>query len=428
MNVKKSKFQLSEVITYTILAAAVVGAIIYLFYRYPVEYTVLITEDKWGAYGTSVCFGLAGVLLLVLCFTQRPFMQRAAWLLIGVTAIFIAAEEISWGQRIFGIQTPESISKLNIQEELNIHNLEKFAGINIALQKIPAYLILGWLIFSLAVAQVPRFKEKVIRFGVPLVPFRLSPIFLMTPFFYFFQPTAKIDEIVEMLLGVTVLMWATDQYFDYGWMKRPKEFVAACLMIIVLIFACAISVTLDRLHSRNMGWRLNLMASYDYPSFGLYNQAEIIYNYIYDHPEYLKPETRINHGKMLLKRGKRSEAFGILAQEIKRLEAKDMTSANSSKHLRRIGIMLTMMEKSEQADIRFRQAITLDRQNFDLVSDPDKKSKLLWSIAQTLEAQGDIISAITMAKEAKELATISSLHYFLEKQIETFENKLATAE
>ncbi len=31
-------------------------------------------------------------------------------------------EEISWGQRIFGIETPEGMSAINVQNEINIHN------------------------------------------------------------------------------------------------------------------------------------------------------------------------------------------------------------------------------------------------------------------------------------------------------------------
>ena len=260
------------------------------------------------------------------------------------------------------------------------------------------------------------------------MPFRLAAIFLMAPFFYFFQPTAKIDEIVEMLMGVIVLMWTIDQYFDYGCLKRPKGLVAVCMMATVLFLACAIAVTLDRLHSRNIGWRLNSMASYFYPRFGLYEQAETIYNFMYAHPEFVKSETRINHGKMLLKRGKRSEAFNILSQELQVLEAKDLIGANGSMHLRRIGLILTLMGESELADAKFDQALKLDRRNLALVSGPDKESELLWSIAQTFEARGDIVSAITLATEAKELTTESSLRYPLEKWVEALEGKLTTFE
>jgi hypothetical protein len=38
-------------------------------------------------------------------------------------SFFIAGEEISWGQRIFHIQTPEFFKEHNSQDETNIHNL-----------------------------------------------------------------------------------------------------------------------------------------------------------------------------------------------------------------------------------------------------------------------------------------------------------------
>ena len=35
-------------------------------------------------------------------------------------------EEISWGQRIFDIDTPEALKEVNVQKEINIHNLVFF--------------------------------------------------------------------------------------------------------------------------------------------------------------------------------------------------------------------------------------------------------------------------------------------------------------
>lgn len=41
--------------------------------------------------------------------------------------MFLAAgEEVSWGQRVFNIKTPDSIAKHNMQNEFNLHNLEIF--------------------------------------------------------------------------------------------------------------------------------------------------------------------------------------------------------------------------------------------------------------------------------------------------------------
>jgi hypothetical protein len=42
--------------------------------------------------------------------------------ILAFAMFFIAGEEISWGQRIFNIQTPDSLAAANTQGEINLHN------------------------------------------------------------------------------------------------------------------------------------------------------------------------------------------------------------------------------------------------------------------------------------------------------------------
>lgn len=46
-----------------------------------------------------------------------------AWILIAAGLAFGALEEVSWGQRIFGWQSPHFFLVHNAQQELNVHNL-----------------------------------------------------------------------------------------------------------------------------------------------------------------------------------------------------------------------------------------------------------------------------------------------------------------
>ena len=45
------------------------------------------------------------------------------YLLAALAAFFVAGEEISWGQRIFGWGTPEALDEINHQGETNVHNI-----------------------------------------------------------------------------------------------------------------------------------------------------------------------------------------------------------------------------------------------------------------------------------------------------------------
>ncbi len=44
-------------------------------------------------------------------------------IIIGLGFIFCAGEELSWGQRIFSIETPDWLKEKNQQHEINVHNL-----------------------------------------------------------------------------------------------------------------------------------------------------------------------------------------------------------------------------------------------------------------------------------------------------------------
>jgi len=51
---------------------------------------------------------------------------RNTFFLFLVLAILVMFEEISWGQRLLGIETPACISKVNVQNQITLHNLIGF--------------------------------------------------------------------------------------------------------------------------------------------------------------------------------------------------------------------------------------------------------------------------------------------------------------
>lgn len=50
-----------------------------------------------------------------------------AWVtLVTLACVYFAGEELSWGQHLFGWETPESIGRLNDQQETNLHNVSSW--------------------------------------------------------------------------------------------------------------------------------------------------------------------------------------------------------------------------------------------------------------------------------------------------------------
>lgn len=85
--------------------------------------TIATMEDHFFEYLTAILFLGASVLFLLVSLKNRKSY------FFGVLAfIFFLGfgEEISWGQRVFGWSTPERMKSINVQGEMNIHNLEIF--------------------------------------------------------------------------------------------------------------------------------------------------------------------------------------------------------------------------------------------------------------------------------------------------------------
>ncbi len=114
------------------------------------------------------------VLGLLLCAGATLYRAVTLWgqkkpLFIGtlvfVTLVFIfgAGEEISWGQRIFNVETTEFFEEHNAQGEMNLHNL-KVNGVKINKLIFAKGLGILFLIYLAVLTPLYRRKEGVRRF------------------------------------------------------------------------------------------------------------------------------------------------------------------------------------------------------------------------------------------------------------------------
>ncbi|MEJ7912969.1 MAG: hypothetical protein WKF70_07430 [Chitinophagaceae bacterium] len=92
-------------------------------------------------------------------------------LVLAVLLIIAAGEEISWGQRLFGIETPEYFRENNLQEETNLHNL-KINGVEIN-RLVFSYLLISALVIYLGVFPILYQKKEWMRrfadrWGIPM--------------------------------------------------------------------------------------------------------------------------------------------------------------------------------------------------------------------------------------------------------------------
>ncbi len=145
-------------------------------------------------------------LSLILCFRLSMFFRKKkdrtsniffVFIFIGLFVLF--AEEVSWGQRIIGIETPEVFMEKNIQHEVSIHNLYLFdRHIDIAYLLVSFLGSIGW---------AAKKRSKFIRRHVVsyIIPMKFCTSYFIIPLlFYTFNAIdlrfGHFDEFMELLI------------------------------------------------------------------------------------------------------------------------------------------------------------------------------------------------------------------------------------
>ncbi len=147
----------------------------------PGHYKLIIQEDSAIEYAQAFFYFLSSILSFIVSvkFLKNHIVLHG--ILYGVLAIgllFVSIEEISWGQRILNIDTPDYFSQHNVQKEVSFHNLDTFQphlhGFYIL---VGAYGAFAWLF---VLPFMSRGKMK----GCNIVNF-VVPDWFISPYFFF---------------------------------------------------------------------------------------------------------------------------------------------------------------------------------------------------------------------------------------------------
>ncbi len=128
---------------------------------------------------------------------------KKVWLFLGFLFLFGAMEEISWGQRILGIESPEWFLKHNRQFETNLHNLVIY-GVNLNKAVFGSFLGIVVLIYMLATPILYRlnrsFKNFINRWTIPIPQNYQILLFIIvnTILQFHLGQTKKVSEMREL--------------------------------------------------------------------------------------------------------------------------------------------------------------------------------------------------------------------------------------
>jgi hypothetical protein len=128
-------------------------------------------EDHLYEWMTSICFLFASLISLYMFFPKRNLI-----FLIMAAAFFIGfGEEISWGQRILGFKTPESLYAINMQKEFNFHNIATWE-INFLFK---LFTLAYGIILPLCVFHIGFCSSLARKLRIPVPPVSIGIFFLI---------------------------------------------------------------------------------------------------------------------------------------------------------------------------------------------------------------------------------------------------------
>ncbi len=220
-----------QVLPHRAVAAAVflliVAAYAVMAFHFPVAYIWATYEDLVGEWAQTYFFFAAAVLAALAALQKSRYRWFFAVLTLACCYVFL--EEISWGQRIIGFDTPEYLKARNLQGEANLHNL--FTGPHKTLLKdlisigLALALVAYGLVYPVMHAAGWRLAHWADKLGVAGPPLYLWPFFTLAGLFELKPLSFNEAEIAELLIAAALAM--TSLHYLFGFRRGRASPVAA---------------------------------------------------------------------------------------------------------------------------------------------------------------------------------------------------------
>lgn len=179
---------------YHALAAGFIALCVWLALRRPDAYSAAMQEDRVVEWLTVLAFGSAGIVGLMRAIRDRRVFDA----LVALFCLFVAGEEMSWGQRLLGMTPHAYFLEHNTQQEMNVHNFADIFGS----PKEPFTLVLvGYGIILPLVSLTAHGRRLLDRIGSTPPPRAVLPWFGAAIILFTWYPFRFTGEWTELLAG-----------------------------------------------------------------------------------------------------------------------------------------------------------------------------------------------------------------------------------
>jgi hypothetical protein len=222
-----------------ILPVLIVLFVVVLSNQYSYDLVNLLINSENGVIELgTVLIVIIGAVFGFLALRSRKLLPNSycvIWVLLNTLAcVYIAGEELSWGQHLTGWKTPEVLSEINDQNETNLHNISSWFD-----QK-PRLLLEIWVLIGGVFAPI-YIKLRGISLGnsdwqfwlwppLIIVPTALLTILVESPkklndiidFTVIFKQTVRFSEVQEFYFAWFLMLYLLITYKRLEYLKSKK--------------------------------------------------------------------------------------------------------------------------------------------------------------------------------------------------------------
>lgn len=187
---------------------------------------------------TAVWYGCGGLLLIVVAIREKVVLTRSIYALGAVVMIFIAGEEINYGQFLLKFSTPDFLSEINEQNHFNVHNIH---GDH---RNLTAPIFRNCRMVLCIVAIVALFLGKERLLGVPLPSMLLVIGIIVAESYVHFSNWINTGDFLFESTNILLVVIAV-----YVIITKQVKALPACLSAIAIAIAIAYAMTFIRIGS-----------------------------------------------------------------------------------------------------------------------------------------------------------------------------------
>jgi tetratricopeptide (TPR) repeat protein len=209
----KKKF---HILTVYALFISIITIYVIMAMSFPLAYIWATYEDLVGEWAQFYFFLLALITSVRIAFSTPAY--RRFFALLSLACLYVVLEEISWGQRIFGWESPDYFKSQNLQGETNLHNIIT-GPYSTSIKAAVTYFLAGGLvayglIYQLSMRLGWRFAMWLNAKGLASPPMYLWPFFCTAAYLELQPFSFNEAEVAEILVSLALSIMAMHYYYS----------------------------------------------------------------------------------------------------------------------------------------------------------------------------------------------------------------------